>query len=56
VKNDFLLSWLVDLAQARTMLKESVAIYYQERPHLVLKYKTSDDTHQAFYRQKTVNL
>ncbi|EDT8878932.1 transposase, partial [Salmonella enterica subsp. enterica serovar Carrau] len=31
-------------------------IYNHERPHLALKYKTPDDVHQAFYRQKTVNL
>ncbi|WP_409574225.1 integrase core domain-containing protein [Salmonella enterica] len=43
-------------AQAREIVKESVAIYNHERPHLALKYKTPDDVHQAFYRQKTVNL
>ncbi|AXB21186.1 hypothetical protein DPF89_03570 [Salmonella enterica subsp. enterica serovar Napoli] len=42
--------------QAREIVKESVAIYNHERPHLALKYKTPDDVHQAFYRQKTVNL
>ncbi|EHG5997255.1 transposase [Escherichia fergusonii] len=47
---------LTDLAQAREMVKESVAIYNHERPHLALKYKTPDDVHQAFYRQKSVNL
>ncbi|MBE5561157.1 transposase, partial [Salmonella enterica subsp. enterica serovar Choleraesuis] len=31
-------------------------IYNHERPHQALKYKTPDDVHQAFYRQKTVNL
>lgn len=36
--------------------KKSVAIYNHERPHLALKYKTPDEVHQAFYRQKTVNL
>lgn len=36
--------------------KKSVAIYNYERPHLALKYKTPDEVHQAFYRQKTVNL
>ncbi len=38
------------------MVKESVAIYNHERPHLALKYKTPDDVHQAFYRQKSVNV
>ncbi len=45
-----------DLAQAREMVQESVAIYNHERPHLALKYKTPYDVHQAFYRQKSVNL
>ncbi|EGT0627732.1 TPA: IS3 family transposase [Citrobacter freundii] len=56
LKNEFLLSRPADLAQAREMVKESVAIYNHERPHLALKYKTPDDVHQAFYRQKTINL
>ncbi|WP_254867397.1 integrase core domain-containing protein, partial [Salmonella enterica] len=55
-QNEFLLSRPADLAQAREIVKESVAIYNHERPHLALKYKTPDDVHQAFYRQKTVNL
>ena len=38
------------------MVKEFVAIYNHERPQLALKYKTPDDVHQAFYRQKSVNL
>lgn len=56
LKNEFLLSRPADLAQAREMVKESVAIYNYERPHQALKYKTPDDVHQAFYRQKSVNL
>ncbi|MBN3196996.1 IS3 family transposase [Pectobacterium versatile] len=56
LKNEFLLSRPANLAQARKMVKESVAIYNHERPHLALKYKTPDEFHQAFYRQKTVNL
>lgn len=56
LKNKFLLSRPVDLAQARMMVKESVAIYNHERPHLALKYKTPDDVYQALDRQKTVNL
>lgn len=36
--------------------KKTEAIYNHERPHLALKYKTPDEVHQAFYRQKTVNL
>lgn len=38
------------------MVKVLVAIYNHELPHLALEYKTPDDAHQAFYRQKTVNL
>ncbi|HIB3267344.1 TPA: hypothetical protein ACWWUK_003596 [Citrobacter youngae] len=34
------------------MVKESVAIYNYERLHHSLKYKTPDDVHQVFYRQK----
>jgi hypothetical protein len=56
LKNGFFLSRPADLAQAREMVKESVAVYNHERPHQALKYKTPDDVHQAFYRQKTVNL
>lgn len=33
LKNEFLLSRPADLAQAREMVKESVAIYNHERPH-----------------------
>lgn len=36
--------------------KKPVAIYNHERPHLALKDKTPDEVHQAFYRQKSVNL
>lgn len=56
LKNEFLLSRPADLAQDREMVKESVAIYNHERPHLSLKYKTPDGVHRAFYRQKSVNL
>ncbi|EBG5027554.1 transposase, partial [Salmonella enterica subsp. enterica] len=56
LKNEFLLSRPADLAQVRGIVKESVAIYNHERSYLALKYKTPDDVHQAFYRQKTVNL
>ncbi len=56
LKNEILLSRPTDLVQAREMVKESVAIYNHERPHLALRYKMPDDAHQAFYRQKTVNL
>lgn len=51
LKNEFLLSRPADLAQDREMLKDN-----HERPHLALKYKTPDDVHRAFHRQKSVNL
>uniref|UniRef100_UPI00301E4168 integrase core domain-containing protein n=1 Tax=Salmonella enterica TaxID=28901 RepID=UPI00301E4168 len=56
LKNGFILSRPADLAQAREIVEESVAIYNHVRPHLALKYKTPGDVHQAFNRQKTVNL
>lgn len=56
LKNEFLLSRPADLMQAREMVKESVTIYNCERPHLALKYKTPDERHRAFCRQKSVNL
>lgn len=56
LKTEFLLSRPADLEQARKMVRESIEIYNRERPHQALKYKTPDDVHQAFYRQKTVNL
>ncbi|VDY46812.1 integrase [Salmonella enterica subsp. enterica serovar Daytona] len=37
----FLLSRPADLEQAREIVKESVAIYNHERPHLALKYKNA---------------
>ncbi|EPZ2458879.1 MULTISPECIES: integrase core domain-containing protein [Citrobacter] len=47
-----LLSHPTVLVQARMTVKESVAIYNYERLHHSLKYKTPDDVHQVFYRQK----
>lgn len=37
-------------------VKGSVTIYNYKRPHMALKYKTPDDVHETFYRQKGVNL
>lgn len=56
LKTEFLLSRPGNLEQAQKMVKESIAIYNGERPHLSLKYKTPDAVHQAFYEQKSVNL
>ena len=48
LKTEFLLQRPQDLAQAKKMVSESVAIYNRERPHLSLNYKTPDAMHQAF--------
>ncbi|EKY5010590.1 TPA: transposase, partial [Escherichia coli] len=56
LKNEFLLPRPTDLAPTHDMVKESVTIYNHERPCLALKYKTPEDVHQAFYRQKSVNV
>lgn len=47
LKNEFLLRRPVDLRQATTMVKESISIYNQERPHNSLKNKTPDAVHRA---------
>lgn len=51
LKGELLLHRPHDLQQARRMVKESVAIYNHERPHLSLKYRTPDEVHRAFFRQ-----
>ena len=48
LKTEFLLQRPKDLEQARQMVRESIAIYNTERPHLALKYKTPDAVHRAF--------
>lgn len=47
LKGELLLQRPVDLAQARRMIDESVAIYNQERPHCSLQLKTPDEVHRA---------
>ena len=47
-KRDFEDEAPTDLAQARAMVNEMVGIYNKERPHLALKYKTSEAVHRAF--------
>jgi len=51
LKHELLLSKPKDLVEARKMVKESVRIYNQQRPHLSLKYKTPDAVHRAFLNQ-----
>lgn len=48
LKTEFLLNRPADLVQARRIVKQSVDIYNEERPHLALKYKTPDEVHRAF--------
>ncbi len=48
LKTEFLLHKPSNLKEAKTMVKESIAIYNQKRPHTSLKYKTPDAVHQAF--------
>jgi len=64
LKNELLLQRPADLDEARRMVRESVAIYNCERPHLSLELKTPDEVHRAslagrepdqMMRQKTVN-
>jgi putative transposase len=47
LKNELLLHRPADLAQARRMVDESVAIYNTERPHFSLQLKTPDEVHRA---------
>jgi transposase InsO family protein len=47
LKDELLLQRPADLTQATTMVRESVAIYNGERPHLSLKMKTPDAVHRA---------
>jgi putative transposase len=47
LKMEFLLHRPANLEQATTMVRESVRLYNQERPHLSLKYKTPDAIHRA---------
>lgn len=48
LKYELLLHRPHDLQEARQMVRESVTIYNEERPHLALKYKTPDAMHRAF--------
>lgn len=48
LKTEFLLARPGNLEQGRQMVNESVKIYNQDRPHLVLKCKTPDAVHRAF--------
>lgn len=47
LKTELVLERPHDLAQAKKMVGESILIYYGERPHQSLKYKTPDAMHRA---------
>lgn len=47
LKGELLLQRPADLAQAKRMIDESVAIYNLERPHFSLQLKTPDEVHRA---------
>jgi putative transposase len=47
LKNEFLLHKPRNLEEARKMVKQSIRIYNEKRPHTSLKYKTPDEVHQA---------
>ena len=47
LKNEFLLSTPKNLEEARQMIRQSIDIYNNERPHLALQYKTPDAVHRA---------
>lgn len=60
LKNEFLIQRPANLDQARQMVRESIAIYNGERPHLSLQLKTPDEVHRASLatsglNRKTVN-
>ncbi|WP_152960865.1 integrase core domain-containing protein, partial [Pseudoalteromonas sp. P1-9] len=48
LKNEYLLTKPNNLEEAAKMVKQSIDIYNQRRPHTALKYKTPDEVHRAF--------
>jgi len=46
IKNEFLIVKPENLAQAEIMIKQSIKLYNQRRPHLALNYKTPDQVHK----------
>jgi putative transposase len=47
LKMEFLLHMPADLKQAKQMVRQSVRLYNEERPHLSLEYETPDAIHRA---------
>ena len=54
LKHEFLLNKPKDLAEAREMVRQSIQIYNERRPHLSLKYKTPDAVHRASFNQPKI--
>lgn len=54
LKHEFLINKPKDLAEARLMVKQSIEIYNERRPHLSLKYKTPDAVHRASLNQPKI--
>lgn len=54
LKGEFLLNKPKDLQEARRMVKQSIKIYNELRPHLSLNYKTPDVVHQAFLSEAII--
>ncbi len=50
LKEEFLFRQPRNLEDARQMVKESIRIYNEKRPHLSLKYRTPDEVHRAFLK------
>lgn len=48
LKGEFLLHKPRNLKEARQMVKQSIRLYNEKRPHLSLQYKTPDAVHRAF--------
>ena len=47
LKTEFLLHRPKDLAQAKQMVRQSIRIYNEKRPHQSLQYRTPDEVHRA---------
>ncbi len=55
LKNEFLLNKPKDLIEVRLMVKQSIKIYNEQKPHLSLKYKMPDAVHRAFLNQPEIS-
>ncbi|MFW1646359.1 integrase core domain-containing protein, partial [Acinetobacter guillouiae] len=48
LKNEYLLHKPMSIVDAKRMVADSIEIYNVRRPHMSLKYKTTDEVHRAF--------